>query len=110
MNDDNAPAAHETAHDADTKHHSRASLNWLSLAALIFALIAAASFFVTGTAVLAVFAVGAGHVALQQISRTPQRGRVLAVIGLAVGYAIGIYGLFLTIQAWIAFGLQLQAL
>ncbi len=63
-------------------------LNKLSVAALIFALIAACGLWVFGVAVLAVFAVGAGHVALNQIPLKGERGRGLAIAALAIGYGI----------------------
>lgn len=71
--------------------HARTSfapLNRLSIAAIIFAVIAASGFFVFGAAVIAVFAVGAGHVALNQIRTRTERGRGMAITALAVGYSI----------------------
>lgn len=63
-------------------------LNKLAVAAIIFAVIAASGFWVFGVAVLAVFAVGAGHVALNQIPLRGERGRGLAIAALSIGYGV----------------------
>ena len=80
--------------------------NRLSIAALTLTAVALAGFVAGGVAVVAVFAVGAGHVALQQISRRGERGIGLAVISLVIGYGIGLYALVNTIYFWIVFALQ----
>ncbi|GAA2145540.1 hypothetical protein GCM10009825_38310 [Arthrobacter humicola] len=76
---------------------STARLNKLAVAAIIFAAIAASGFWVFGVAVLAVFAVGPGHVALNQISLRGERGRGLAFAALAVGYGIATLALINTL-------------
>lgn len=68
-------------------------LNRLAVTASILAAIAAAGFFLS-MLVLAVFAVGAGHVALNQIRQSGEKGRGLAVAALGIGYAIATWGLF----------------
>ena len=73
---------------ADPTHTSIGRLNKLALAAIIFAVIAALGFLVAGVAVLAVFSVGAGHVALNQIQLKGERGKGLAIAALAIGYGI----------------------
>ena len=50
-----------------------------------------------GSVTLATFAVGAGHVALQQIKSRGGRGRTLALFALAISYAAGIWGLVTTV-------------
>jgi hypothetical protein len=64
-------------------------LNKLSVVAVILAAVAAAGMTTFGIGVLAVFAVGAGHVSLNQIKLCGCRGRGLAVMALAVGYGLG---------------------
>ena len=63
-------------------------LNKLAVTAIVLAVIAASGFWVFGVAVLAVFAVGAGHVALNQIHLGDERGKGLAIAAPAVGYGI----------------------
>jgi hypothetical protein len=76
---------------------STGRLNKLAFAAIIFAAIAASGFWVFGVAVLAVFAVGAGHVALNQIPLRGERGRGLAITALVVGYGIATLALINTL-------------
>ena len=68
-------------------------LNKLAVAAIIFAILAAAAIWLLGISGLAVFAVGAGHVSLNQIKLKSQRGRWLAMAALAIGYATAILAL-----------------
>jgi len=72
-------------------------LNKLAVVAVIFAVIAASGLWVFGVAVLAVFAVGAGHVALNQIPLRSERGRGLAIAALAIGYGIATLALINTL-------------
>jgi hypothetical protein len=44
--------------------------------------------------VIAVFAVGAGHVSLQQIMARHERGAILAYVALGVSYVIATLALF----------------
>lgn len=69
-------------------------LNKLAVAALVFAVLAAAGTFLLGFAVLAVFAVGAGHVSLNQIKLRGERGRGLAIAALVIGYGLATLALF----------------
>ncbi|QDG89576.1 DUF4190 domain-containing protein [Pseudarthrobacter sp. NIBRBAC000502770] len=69
-------------------HTATHRLNKLAVASIVFAVVAASGFWVFGVAVLAVFAVGAGHVALNQIQLKDERGKGLAIAALAVGYCI----------------------
>jgi hypothetical protein len=57
--------------------------NRLSIVTLALAAVALAGFVFGGVAVIAVFAVGAGQVALQQISRKGERGSGLAIVDMA---------------------------
>ncbi len=85
-----------------------AKINVLTLVATVLAGIASASFFGLGIAVPAVFAVGAGHVALNQIKQRGERGAVLAYLALVVGYGMAIYALVSSAYFWIALVSQAQ--
>lgn len=80
-------------------HPEATSLNRLSVMSLVFAVIAVAGLWFFAASGLAVFAVGAGHVALNQIAHSGQRGRWLALSALTVGYGIGLLGLFGAVSA-----------
>ncbi|WP_372697112.1 hypothetical protein [Arthrobacter sp. JSM 101049] len=73
-----------------------ARYNRWSIAALMLAVVCLVALVFTGVAVLAVFAVGAGHIALGQLRAQGGRGRGLARAALAIGYAIGIWALLIT--------------
>lgn len=73
-------------------------LNRLSVAAIILALIAASGVWIFGTAVVAVFAVGAGHMALSRIGMKGERGRGLAIAALAIDYGIATFALINTLM------------
>lgn len=68
-------------------------LNRLAIVAAAMAALALAGLFLAGMAVIAVFVVGAGHVALNQMQQRGERGRGLAIAALAVGYGIGLLSL-----------------
>lgn len=68
-------------------------INRLALVAVAMAAVALAALFLSGMAVIAVFVVGAGHVALTQIQQGTERGRGLAITALAIGYAIASFAL-----------------
>lgn len=68
------------------------------IAAFVLALLAACGFWVFGAAVLAVFAVGAGHMSLNQIKLTGESGRGLAVAALCIEYAIATFALSVTLS------------
>lgn len=72
-------------------------LNRPAVTAIVLAVIAVAGFFLS-MGVLAVLAVSAGHVALNQIRQISERGRGLAIAALGIGYAIGTRGLFTTLS------------
>ena len=59
-------------------------------------------------AVLAVFAVGAGHVSLRQIETRGERGRGMALTALVIGYGIAALALVSTIYSATAFSFQQQ--
>ncbi|GKV72964.1 hypothetical protein NCCP2145_23450 [Pseudarthrobacter sp. NCCP-2145] len=75
-----------------------AGYNRMAVVSLACALVAVAGFFFAGLTVLAVFAVGAGHVALNQINLSGGQGRQLARASLAIGYAIAIFGLLFSVM------------
>ncbi|MHA7304186.1 DUF4190 domain-containing protein [Arthrobacter sp. TMN-49] len=63
-------------------------INKLAVAAIVLAAIAFSGLWLLGVSVLAVFAVGAGHVSLNQIKLNGEQGRWLAITALCIGYAI----------------------
>jgi hypothetical protein len=68
-------------------------VNTLSIVSIVLAAVAVAGSVFGGTFVLAVFAVGAGHVALQQIKVRGERGAILAYIGIGISYLIATFAL-----------------
>ena len=68
-------------------------VNTLSIVSIVLAAVAVAGSVFGGTFVLAVFAVGAGHVALQQIKVRGERGAMLAYIGIDISYLIATFAL-----------------
>jgi hypothetical protein len=76
-----------------------AGYNRMAVVSLVCAVVAIAGFFFGGFTSLAVFAVGAGHVALNQINSDGGQGRQFARAALAVGYAIAIFGLLITVMS-----------
>ncbi len=70
---------------------SQPRVNTLSIVSLVLVAVAVYGFFGLREPVLAVFAVGAGHVALQQIKVRSERGAILAYIGLGISYLIATY-------------------
>lgn len=73
-------------------------LNKLAVASIVLAAIAASGLWLFGVAVLAVFAVSAGHVSLNQIQLRGERGRGLALAALGVGYSTAILALFTSLS------------
>lgn len=69
-------------------------LNNLAVAAVVWAGVAIFGLWLLVIGVLAVFAVGARHVSLEQIRRTGERGRWLSIAALCVGYAIATWSFF----------------
>lgn len=80
----------------------RAKLNRWAIVSIVCAVIAAASFIGVGISTVAVFAVGAGHISLQQIKKTRESGSALAYSALAAAYLIATYALVSTIIYGIA--------
>lgn len=76
-----------------------AGYNRMAIVSVVCAVVAVAGFFFGSFTILAVFVVGAGHVALNQVNRDGSQGRQLARASLALGYAIGIFGLLITIMS-----------
>jgi hypothetical protein len=76
-----------------------AGYNRMAIVSVVCAVVAVAGFFFGSFTILAVFVVGAGHVVLNQVNRDGSQGRQLARASLAVGYAIGIFGLLITIMS-----------
>ncbi|WP_285248852.1 DUF4190 domain-containing protein [Pseudarthrobacter sp. efr-133-R2A-89] len=84
----------------DTK---TAGVEPMAIVSVACAVLAAAGMYLMGMAVLAVFAVGAGHVALRRIEQRGGTGRLAALAGLSVGYAVGVFGLAYTVWALASF-------
>ena len=76
-------------------------VNTMAVVSVACAVVAVAGLFFMGLAVLAVFAVGAGHIALHRIEKDGSRGRLAAMSALALGYAGGVFGLATSI--WLIF-------
>lgn len=72
--------------------------NKLAIVAIILAVVAFSGFWFLGIGVLAVFAVGAGHVSLNQIKLAGERGRWLAITALIIGYAMATMALFTALR------------
>ncbi|MDQ0118462.1 hypothetical protein J2T22_001640 [Pseudarthrobacter defluvii] len=79
-----------------------AGLEPMAVVSVACAVLAAAGLYLMGMAVLAVFAVGAGHMALHRIERRGRSGQLAALAGLSIGYAVGVFGLAYTVWALIS--------
>ena len=92
-----------TAEPNQIKSQSLTTVNRLAVVSIICAAIALAGTFSFGVVVIAVFAVGAGHVSLQQINARHERGAILAYIALGVSYLIAAVALFQALFLALAF-------
>ncbi len=79
--------------DTSAPSVSQPRVNTLSIVSIVLVAVAVAGSVFGGTFVLAVFAVGAGHVALQQIRIRGERGAILAYIGIGISYLIAAFAL-----------------
>ncbi|MGH3424976.1 MAG: hypothetical protein ACRDO8_09620 [Nocardioidaceae bacterium] len=77
-------------------------MNTFAIVSIVVALLAVAATVATGMAVLAVFSVGAGHLALQQIRGREERGTAIAYAALAISYLIGLYAIGSTLYYAVA--------
>ncbi|MBP2412539.1 fatty acid desaturase [Arthrobacter stackebrandtii] len=68
-------------------------LNKMSVVSAAMTAVAIACLVFFGISAVFVFAVGPGHIALQQIKSRGERGRALALGALAVSYAFAAYAL-----------------
>ncbi|WP_416429818.1 DUF4190 domain-containing protein [Paenarthrobacter nicotinovorans] len=68
-------------------------INVLTIAAVALAGLAFAGILFSGLRILATFAVGAGHVSLNQIKRRNERGRSMAIAALVLGYGLATWAL-----------------
>ncbi|WP_247042223.1 DUF4190 domain-containing protein [Arthrobacter rhizosphaerae] len=68
-------------------------INRLAVGSLLLAAVAAGGMLLSSVGVIAVFAVGAGHVAINQINLRDERGKGLALAALVIGYAIATFAL-----------------
>lgn len=71
----------------------------MAVAAAILALVSLLGVVIGGLAALSTFAVGAAHVALQQLRARGERGAFLAYAALIIGYAAAAYALLWTLIA-----------
>jgi hypothetical protein len=85
--------------DMSAASPSATGYNRMAIISLVCAAVALLGFVSTSVTVLAVFAVGAGHVALHQIQLHGDQGRQLARASLAVGYSIAVFGLIFSVVA-----------
>lgn len=83
----------------DSLRTDTSRLNRLSAAAVVLAVVSVSGLWFLGVSSLAVFAVGAGHVSLNQIKMQGGRGRGLAMAALAIGYAIATVALISSLAA-----------
>jgi hypothetical protein len=90
----------------DVTGREGARYNRLAAASLVLAGLASLGLVFMSISVLAVFAVGAGHVALAQIQRRGERGRELAIAALAIGYAIAVLGLVSSLYFAVSLAVQ----
>ena len=77
---------------------TKTGFNRFAIAAGALAIITFAGMIFFSIAGFAVFAVGAGHVAIDQIKTKGGQGGELAIAALTVGYAVGIWSVFAVIQ------------
>ena len=80
-------------------------INVLAIVAVALAGIAFAGIWFFGLGILATFAVGAGHVSLNQIKRNNEKGRTLAIAALVLGYGLATWAL-LNVLTYIPVALQ----
>ncbi|MBT2566216.1 DUF4190 domain-containing protein [Arthrobacter sp. ISL-85] len=76
----------------------KTGLNKLAVTAVFLAAVAALGYWTLGVAVLTVFAVGAGHVSVNQVRFSGESGRGLAIAALSIGYAIATFSLVTTLS------------
>jgi hypothetical protein len=69
-------------------------INRLAIVSITCAAIGVVGFFLVGMTALEVFAVGSGHVSLQQIKGRHERGANLARVALAVSYLVATIAVF----------------
>lgn len=69
----------------------------MAVAAFALAVLTVAGTLIFGLGILAVFAVGAGHISLNEIKAKQESGRVLALVALGVGYGLAIWALISTL-------------
>lgn len=87
-------STHEEALHSDVK-----SLNKLSVASFVLAVAALVGLWFFGLSGLAIFAMGAGHVALNQIKHSGEKGRWLVIGAFILGYGIGLFALVSAVTA-----------
>ena len=95
-----------TVDTSQVKPVALAKVNRLAAVSIVCAAVALVGTIWLGAYLMAIFAVGAGHVALQQIKARHERGEVLAYIALGVSYLIATLGLFESIYWAVRFALQ----
>ncbi|MDI2034739.1 DUF4190 domain-containing protein [Paenarthrobacter nitroguajacolicus] len=82
--------------------------NKLAVVAVILGAVAFSGLWFFGLGILATFAVGAGHVSLNQIRQKNERGRTVAMLALVLGYGLATWAL-LNVLTYIPVALQQMA-
>jgi hypothetical protein len=85
--------AHQSTRSGTSAQSVSRPLNTLSIVSIVLVAVAVTASVFGGAFVLAVFAVGAGHVALQQIKDRGERGAMLAYISIGISYLIATFAL-----------------
>ncbi|MET4096965.1 DUF4190 domain-containing protein [Arthrobacter sp. UYCu712] len=83
-------------------------INMLAIAAVALAAVAFSGIWFFGLGILATFAVGAGHVSLNQIKRKNEKGRSVAIVALVLGYGLATWAL-INVLTYIPVALQQMA-
>lgn len=85
--------AYVTNGEPDSATGQTVRFNKFAATSILLALFAAAAMILDSIPIFAVFSVGAGHVALQQIKARNEQGEAVAYVALGLSYAIGLYAL-----------------
>lgn len=94
-----------TAPDA-ARQHVTTKINVLAVVALVLAVLGVGQSFGFGAISLTIFAVGAGHVALQQIRERGERGVWLARAALVLCYLVAAWALLTQLRLFLELGVR----
>ncbi|GAA1357169.1 hypothetical protein GCM10009596_07640 [Arthrobacter rhombi] len=93
------------AHVSQEPSQVTTAVNKWAVASAVLAAVCLAALVFTGVSVFAVFAVGAGHIALGQLRERGGRGHGLARAALSIGYAIGAWAVVVTVVSLVRLAL-----